>query len=50
MTQTDTPDIRYWKDRGWLQKGSKYYMPYRAGFFRRGAAWILSSLVSAVFK
>ncbi len=46
----DSLDLRYWKDKGWLGKGCKYYMPYRAGFLRRGAAWLLSRVAIAVFK
>ena len=45
-----TLDQRYWEGKGWLEKDCKYYMPCRAGFLRRGTAWLLSRAAIAIFN
>ena len=41
----DTVDSRYWKDAGWLDRGSTYFFPHRAPWTRVLAARLTASAV-----
>ena len=46
----DSYDLKYWTDKGWLEKGCGHYGPYRAGAVKRCAADLAANFVSAIFK
>lgn len=45
----DTVDSRYWKDRGWLEPGSRWYRPCRPNPLKLAAARMTGSLMVRLF-
>lgn len=45
-TQQETPDAQYWLGNGWLEKGTSFYFPHRAGWLKTSAARLTGRVIS----